>query len=118
MNNKIVICICFIVIITGVMGCKSATHIAVLQSQGHIRFEAVDEPDFNYRVYIENYPDIGWSGNKKSDRLKAIDILFRDNCSKIIIVEEKPFHKGSTGFRKLTTWIYKIKCVNCETGSQ
>ena len=115
MNTKTLTSICTIVIIAGVFGCKSATHIQILQNQGHIRFEAVENPDYDYIVYIENYPDIGWNGNKKPDRLKAIDILFRENCSEIIIVDEKPFHKGDTGFRKLTTWIYKIKCVTCET---
>lgn len=88
------------------------TYYGLLQDHGHIRVEPGDAPDHDYRVSIRNFTDIGYDGDVRADREKAISVMFERQCSATKIVSETMIESGSTIFgNPLRHHVSKVACT-------
>ncbi len=58
-----------------------------------------------------NYVEAGWDGNKKEDRLKAVDVILQDKCNSFTVIAEDSISTGKYMFgTPAITYILKVKC--------
>ncbi|MFL7015459.1 hypothetical protein AB6D16_009185 [Vibrio cyclitrophicus] len=102
-----------IVMLTLLMGCAgSQTHLRILESGGDIRTELSDTDEYDYKVYIKNTIDFGWDGGDEKDWLNAVQMMFKDSCRSVDVLEQTPIHRGEYGIGKeAITWVMKVKCT-------
>jgi len=88
------------------------THIGTMTAQGKIKVDTADDNSYDYKVSILNYVEIGWDGNKKEDRLKAVDVIFKDKCKSIEVIGEDSIQTGKYFLSgdPTITYILKVKC--------
>lgn len=90
----------------------TTTHLKMLEDSGSVRIESVLNEEYNYKVFIKNTTDFGWDGGLRSDREKAINLIFKEKCEKTDILDEASIQTGTYAFSKpALTWIMKIKCA-------
>lgn len=104
-----------IVAITLVFLCGCAgtqSHLRILESGGDIRTDIANDDSYDYKVFIKNTVDFGWDGGNEKDRIKAVNLMFKDSCKQTQIVDQIPIRKGEylTG-KEAVTWVMKVKCV-------
>ena len=111
MNINVVLSLVFsIALVTGCAGTQ--THLRILESGGAIRTDISDDDSYDYKVFIKNTIDFGWDGGREADRIMAVNLMFKNTCRKIEIVDQIPIRKGEYLFGKeAVTWVMKVKCV-------
>lgn len=89
----------------------TTTHLKMLEDGGAIRMEKSTENYYDYKIFIKNTVDIGWSGDNQEDRKKYINLLLKDECKQIQILSEESIQTGTYPInRPALTWISKVKC--------
>lgn len=105
-------------LIVALAGCAgSPTHISLLEGQGGVRFDIADDPSYDRKVVVRNTLDIGWDGDRKEDRLKAVEGLRGEACPDPRVIEEIPIDTGKYfDGRTSRTWVIKVKCNRASEG--
>ncbi len=109
MKKSIIILICCGFVFISCAG--SQRHIGTMTAQGKINVNTVDDESYDYKVSILNYVEIGWDGNKKEDRLKAVNVIFKDKCNDYEVIDETSIQTGKYVLgNPAITYILKVKC--------
>lgn len=112
MKNKLYIVSIFIVFL--MLGCAGTqSYIRMLEAGGDIRTDISDDKSYTYKVFIKNTIDINWDGGRESDRIKAVNTMFKSNCKKIKIIDQIPIKRGTyIHGKEAVTWVLKVNCIN------
>jgi len=112
MMKKLYILLVFVALI--MMGCAgTASYIRILEANGDIRTDISDDKSYTYKVSIKNTIDVNWDGGRESDRITAVNTMFKSSCKKIKIIDQIPIRRGSyIHGKEAVTWVLKVKCIN------
>jgi len=109
MKKLLIIMICCGFVFMSCAG--SPRHIGYLTAKGTIRVEPVDDDSYDYKVSIINLTDFSWDGKNEADRIKAVNVIFKDQCKNVEIIDETPIQTGKYAFgNPAITYILKVKC--------
>jgi len=95
------------------IGCAGTqSHLRVLEANGAIKVDVSDSKEYDYKVVIKNSVDFGWDGGKEEDRIKTVQMMFKDSCSSVDVIDQTPIKTGTylTG-KESVTWVMKVKCI-------
>lgn len=94
-------------------GCAGTqSYLRILENNGTVTVDLSDDPTYDYKVKIKNAIDFDWSGDNEADRLETIDLMFKETCDHIEVIDQIPIKTGKYNFPRgdAITWVMKVKC--------
>lgn len=109
---KKLIALAFVILLTGCAGTKF--HTRMMENQNQIRYEQVDNQNYDYKVTMQNVFDYGMDLDNREDRMKQLTLVLGDECKNIQVVSERQINRGKVFeiSRQAIDYVMNVKCYN------